>query len=291
MDHRDTHRDPDGPGWRRWFVPLVAALVVVGLIGLGVHLGVERVRGLVTPTCRAAAAGRTAALDPEQTHNAAVIAAVAQRRGLPPRAVTIALATAIQESKLRNITYGDRDSVGLFQQRPSQGWGTREQILDPAYAANRFYDALVRIEGYEDMRITEIAQRVQRSAYPEAYADHEWEGRVYASNLTGHTGGGLGCRLKDPDGPGDASRLSAALSEELGVRGTATGRDVTVAAASRRQAWAVGTWAVAQAQARRTTSVTVGDRVWTRARGEEAWSWQQASVPLPEQQVRITVAG
>ena len=121
---------------------------------------------------------------------------------------------------------------------------TREQILDPAYAANRFYDALVRIEGYEDMRITEIAQRVQRSAYPEAYADHEWEGRVYASNLTGHTEGGLGCRLKDPDGPGDASRLSAALSEELGVRGTATGRDVTVAAASRRQAWAVGTWAV-----------------------------------------------
>ena len=100
----------------------------------------------------------------------AVIAAVAQRRGLPPRAVTIALATAIQESKLRNITYGDRDSVGLFQQRPSQGWGNREQILDPAYAANRFYDALVRIEGYEDMRITEIAQRVQRSAEPKASA-------------------------------------------------------------------------------------------------------------------------
>ena len=230
MDHRDTHRDPYGPGWRRWFVPLVAALVVVGLIGLGVHLGVERVRGLVTPTCRAAAAGRTAALDPEQTHNAAVIAAVAQRRGLPPRAVTIALATAIQESKLRNITYGDRDSVGLFQQRPSQGWGNREQILDPAYAANRFYDALVRIEGYEDMRITEIAQRVQRSAYPEAYADHEHEGREIASALSGHSPEGFVCRLDGPEAAGRPDRLVAAITEQTGQTGTADGQSVTVEA-------------------------------------------------------------
>ena len=75
-----------------------------------------------------------------------MITAIAIRRGLPPRAATIAIATAIQESKVRNITYGDRDSLGLFQQRPSQGWGTPEQILNPEYSTNKFYDALVKVE-------------------------------------------------------------------------------------------------------------------------------------------------
>ena len=92
------------------------------------------------------------------------------RRGLPARAASIALATAYQESKLRNLDHGDRDSLGLFQQRPSQGWGTAKQIQDPYYATNAFYDALVKIDGYQTMRITEAAQEVQRSGFPEAYA-------------------------------------------------------------------------------------------------------------------------
>ena len=125
--------------------------------------------------------------------------AVAVKRGLPPRAATIAIATAIQESKLRNLRYGDRDSLGLFQQRPSQGWGTEEQILDPVYAPTSFYDALVKIKGYESMEITKVAQEVQRSAYPEAYADHEQEGRILASTISGHSPAGLGCRLNAAD--------------------------------------------------------------------------------------------
>ena len=102
----------------------------------------------------------------EQAENASLIAAIAIERGLPARAVSIALATAFQESKLVNIDYGDRDSLGLFQQRPSQGWGTAEEILDPVYSTNAFYDALVQVDGYEDMEITEAAQQVQRSAFP-----------------------------------------------------------------------------------------------------------------------------
>ena len=196
---------------------------MVLLAGGVVGAGVVGVRGLVSnfggPRCQATAAGTSVDFDPSQTAYAATIEAVAEKRGLPARAATIAIATAIQESKLRNLKYGDRDSVGLFQQRPSQGWGTVEQILDPVYATNKFYDALVKVDGYEGMRITEIAQEVQKSAYPEAYADHEQEGRLLASTLSGHSPEGLGCRLDDADGrrPG---RAKAALTTELGVTAT-----------------------------------------------------------------------
>ena len=193
-------------------------------------------RGLVTnfgsPRCQATAAGASVDFDPSQTAYAATIEAVAEKRGLPARAATIAIATAIQESKLRNLKYGDRDSVGLFQQRPSQGWGTVDQILDPVYATNKFYDALVKVDGYEHMRITEIAQEVQKSAYPEAYADHETEGRLLASTLSGHSPEGMGCRLDDATS-GDPAALKSALSKELGVKATVSGRTLTVAAGSR----------------------------------------------------------
>src|SRR5204862_7938838 len=104
---------------------------------------------------------------PEQAVNAATIAAVGTGRGMPERAVTIALATSLQESGLRNIRHGDRDSLGLFQQRPSQGWGDERQIMDPAYAAARFYAHLDKVPGYSRLPLTVAAQRVQRSGYPQ----------------------------------------------------------------------------------------------------------------------------
>ncbi|MGY1686941.1 hypothetical protein ACI8AK_15250 [Geodermatophilus sp. SYSU D00867] len=119
-------------------------------------------------------------LSAEQWSNAQTIAAVARQRGLPERAVVIALATAMQESTLRNLDHGDRDSLGLFQQRPSQGWGTPAQVQDPVYAAGQFYDRLVRVPGWETMRLTDAAQRVQRSGFPEAY--QRWDG--FAQALT-----------------------------------------------------------------------------------------------------------
>ncbi len=258
---------------RRVVTRIVLVLFAIGIIGGGWLALQGTLRNLGGPKCQATALGASVDFDPSQTAYAATIAAVAEKRGLPARASTIAIATAIQESKLRNLAYGDRDSVGLFQQRPSQGWGTEKQILDPVYASNRFYDALVKIKGYEQMRITEIAQKVQRSAYPEAYAEHEQEGRLLASNLSGHSPGGLGCRLDDAT-DGTPSDLKAALSKELGISSTVSGRVLTVRADSERRAWSAGSFAVAKAAQYGATKVRVGSKEWTRTRDTDGWTWK-----------------
>jgi hypothetical protein len=138
---------------------------------------------LISPLLRAdadciPAPGPSAAADAlrgwsdEQISNARTIVSIGGRRGMPEQAVVIAVATALQESSLRNLRGGDRDSIGLFQQRPSQGWGTPKQLADPAYQTQKFYDKLLTVEGWQGMRLTEAAQAVQISAYPEAYAKH-----------------------------------------------------------------------------------------------------------------------
>ncbi|WP_329127386.1 C40 family peptidase [Streptomyces sp. NBC_01465] len=109
----------------------------------------------------------------EQIPNARVIVATGVQLKVSARGQVIALATALQESGLRNLSGGDRDSLGLFQQRPSQGWGTRAQILDPVYAATKFYRALKSVKHWEQLRLTDAAQKVQKSAFPGAYARHE----------------------------------------------------------------------------------------------------------------------
>ncbi|MFA7764869.1 C40 family peptidase [Streptomyces sp. NRRL S-448] len=112
-------------------------------------------------------------LPDEQIPHAKTIVATGIALKVPERGQVVALATAIQESRLRNLTYGDRDSLGLFQQRPSQGWGTPEQIRDPVYASTQFYKGLLEVKGWQQMTITQAAQAVQRSGYPDAYA--QWE--------------------------------------------------------------------------------------------------------------------
>ncbi|MEU1629256.1 C40 family peptidase [Streptomyces sp. NPDC020096] len=112
-------------------------------------------------------------LPDEQIPNAKTIVATGISLGVPAKGQVIALATAMQESRLRNLNYGDRDSLGLFQQRPSQGWGTPEQIRDPVYASTRFYEALLEVHGWQQMTVTQAAQAVQASGFPDAYA--QWE--------------------------------------------------------------------------------------------------------------------
>jgi len=152
---------------RLWPALLLASAVLVGLAWDTENEGVPGVAGQCT------VAGLSMTLTAEQVANAATISSVGRDRGLPERAVVIALATAQQESRLRNLDYGDRDSLGLFQQRPSAGWGTEAQVQDPVYAANKFYDHLVEIPGWDTGRLTDIAQAVQRSGFPEAY--QQWE--------------------------------------------------------------------------------------------------------------------
>jgi murein DD-endopeptidase MepM/ murein hydrolase activator NlpD len=128
---------------------------------------------------------RSLAWDRDQVANANTIITVGARRGIPLRGWVIALATAMQESGLRNLPGGDRDSVGLFQQRPSQGWGSPPQLHDPVYAAGKFYDKLTTISGWPQMPLTEATQAVQRSAYPDAYAKWEDDATALATAITG----------------------------------------------------------------------------------------------------------
>jgi hypothetical protein len=147
--------------------------VVVAVVALVALTTTNDPEDTVTVTAECTLPATGVQLTPEQIANARTIAQVGYDRGLPERAVVIALATAMQESGLRNLDYGDRDSLGLFQQRPSQGWGTEAQVQDPVYAAGMFYDGLVRVPGWETRRLTDAAQIVQRSGFPEAYQKHE----------------------------------------------------------------------------------------------------------------------
>ncbi|WP_435123909.1 M23 family metallopeptidase [Micromonospora tulbaghiae] len=121
----------------------------------------------------------------EQVTNAATIVTVGQQRGIPARGWVIAVATAMVESSLRNLRGGDRDSVGLFQQRPSQGWGAPAQILDPVYAAGKFYDKLLRIPDWQQLPLTVAAQRVQVSAFPDKYGEYEQDAEQVVAAVTG----------------------------------------------------------------------------------------------------------
>ncbi|MET7398446.1 M23 family metallopeptidase [Dactylosporangium sp. NPDC005572] len=136
----------------------------------------------------------------EQVRNAAIIVRVGQDMKVPPRGWVVAVATAMQESNLKNLPHlgsrNDHDSLGLFQQRPSTGWGTPEQIMDPQYASRKFYEKLVTIPGWETMALTRAAQRVQRSAYPNAYAKHEEAATTVVNSLTGGAGRAVGNQLQ-----------------------------------------------------------------------------------------------
>lgn len=274
------------------------ALVAVGATAVVALLDEVRPAAVAEPRCTAHLDGTDWTLSPDQAQNAALIAALGVRRDLPARAVTIALATALQESRLENIDYGDRDSVGLFQQRPSQGWGTVEQIMDPVYSTTRFYDGLVEVPGYEDLEVTVAAQAVQRSGFPDAYAQHEVRSRAWASALTGHSPAAVTCVL-----PGGAATedVAARLARDLGdlpttavpgTEGTAPAVDVDATALApsdaARAGWVAAQWAVAVAQPTGVHAVAVDDQVWDRTTG--SWSTVEEGA-LPPGQVRLTLAG
>jgi hypothetical protein len=175
----------------RTLTALVAGVLGVAFFCLG---GIMAVAGTAS-TCSvivSPSGETTARYDAEQLHHVQIIVAVGVQRSIPVRGQIIAVATAIQESNLRNQpNLGDRndhDSLGLFQQRPSQGWGTPEQIMNPAYAAGRFYDKLINVAGWQSMPLTEAAQAVQVSAYPDAYAKWESDATVLVGLTAGPSG-------------------------------------------------------------------------------------------------------
>ncbi len=249
---------------------MVGLLVLTGTGGYLAFLNFEPSETVIRERCTAVVGTETYDVTPDQAANAALIAGVALRRGLPPRAASIAIATAIQESGLRNLEYGDDagpDSRGLFQQRPSQGWGTRAQVMDPVYAANAFYDGLLKVPGYTNMPITEAAQAVQISAFPEAYADHEPEARALASALTGYSAASLNCRLRSPDSPGDPALVADTAGAVFGDQAAVVNESTVTLQAVDRDGWATAQWAVANAKRLSLTSVSFGGLQWGRVGG------------------------
>jgi hypothetical protein len=263
--------------------------MLLALIG---YVVMQYVTGGGPARCTArTAAGSTYELSAEQAANAATISAVGTTRGMPERAVTIALATALQESGLRNLEHGDRDSLGLFQQRPSKGWGTAGQVLDPVRSSGKFYERLAEIPGYSRLPLTVAAQRVQRSGFPQAYAKHEPDATVLAAALTGRANSTLTCDFRDSEGPGDPSKVRSELVRAFGPgvlpRTRAAGgmsapalREVHVpvpttagtdSGGTARRGWELAHWAVARAEGLRIDEVAYAGRVWSAERSGEGW--------------------
>jgi len=257
-------------------VTVATVLVVLAAVGVIAVVFLNRGQGPQSPFCTVASIDSTSSsastssgsndfsFSPEQAANAATVAAVGIKMGLPPHAVTIALATAWQESKMINLTGGDRDSAGLFQQRPSEGWGTYAQVTDPVYASTSFYQHLSQNSGWESMSVTAAAQAVQHSASPDAYAQWESEARAMASALTGETTGGLTCHNLSI-APAKVS-LASVAAQDWGTSTLSGAHDPA-------QGWAIGSWLVSYATQLGIDSVTVANRTWTAASG----GWSSAS--------------
>jgi hypothetical protein len=284
---------------------VVAAAVLGALTLAGVavwwHGGLGSLVG--RELCVVTDGDRTLTLTPDQAQHAATISAVAARGGLPPRAVVVALATAMQESKLHNLPAGDRDSAGLFQQRPSQGWGNYQQVTDPARAAGAFYRHLTAVPGWQRLRITDAAQAVQRSAFPDAYQQHAEESRMLASALTGRSQASFTCTIRaeaataqseQPNGlTPRAERLRTAMENAFGplsLGGFAPGGVDRPGASTheqglaidvffrpyrdpeqKRAGWALAHWLVAHADRLGVAVVIYDDRIWSARRSPEGW--------------------
>lgn len=303
--------DPPRPRRRRRPLRWAAGfLVLVAVAGYFVVQRASNDNGGV-PYCTASADGKSGPkgsgqfdeMSPEQASNAATIAAVGVAKGMPDRAVTIALATAMQESALRNLDHGDRDSLGLFQQRPSQGWGTPEQIMDPVYSAGIFYDRLAEIKGYSRLPLTVAAQKVQLSGFPQAYAKHEPEATVLTGAFTGT--GHLTCTGPAPARAGDPAEVRAELTRLLGKNplytlpaaagapasgkgagegsGSAPESEVTLVAKpgggdpAARTGQVLAQWAVAGSRELGITRVSYGDRSWVAGKDGDRWQERGAA--------------
>jgi hypothetical protein len=287
---RRAERSPyQRPSWRR---PLIVLTVIAALLAVGGYEAYRAyenytIRLLTVPGCQDGTGAEAIPLDFGQTSDAAIIAGVAVREHLPERALTIAYATAMQESKLENLDYGDLDSVGIFQQRPSQGWGTVSELEDPVYAAGAFFGALVKVPGYTRLPVYEAAQDVQRSADGYAYQQYAQTGALLATEFTvtphaitcwydpatqaADTGvsprlnlpaaiRGLDGTFGHPGGGGPVLGASTGRSDELGTF------EVTAAGG-----WTVANWLVANASSYGITQVRYGGYQWTAGLTETAW--------------------
>jgi hypothetical protein len=280
------------PSWRRPLIVLTVVFVLAGLIAVGAYAAYQAYgryvqRLLTVPGCQAGTGVNAIGLDFGQTADAAIIAGVAARERLPREALIVAYATAWQESKLENLTYGDRDSVGIFQQRPSEGWGSTAQLEDPAYAAGAFFGALVKIPDYAKLPVDVAAQDVQHSADGTAYEQYAQSGADLAADLTAAPHA-VTCWY-DPASQAASNGVSAKLNLPGALSGFAdafgrpgTGGAVTsvsvarsggaaVISAAKGDGWTAANWLVANASSYGITQVSYGGYQWTAGLNETSW--------------------
>jgi hypothetical protein len=280
------------PSWRRPLIVFGVVIVILGLIAFGAlsaynayHRYVQRL--LVVPGCQAGTGPNAFSMDFGQAADAATIAGVAVRDRLPRKALTVAYATALQESKLENLDYGDQDSVGIFQQRPSQGWGTTAELEDPAYAAGAFFKALVKIPGWAKLPVDVAAQDVQRSADGAAYEQYAQTGAALAAYLTAKphevTCWYTPAAQAASEGVSAKLNLSAALRQlndvfgRPGAKGGLTtvrrarSNGSAVIMATRGDGWTVANWLVSNASSYGITQVSYGGYQWTAGLFETTW--------------------
>jgi hypothetical protein len=234
-----------------------------------------------TTGCAADPGGLELQLTPGQAGIAAIIAGVATRRALPTRAVAIAYATALQESKLTNPHYGDLDSVGVFQQRPSQGWGSARHIEDPVYATERFFDALVQVPEYLSLPIDVAAQDVQHSADGSAYEQYAGVGTALAAAFTGADPHAVWCTYSDPPTRQSLAAAGRAMTMAFGLtaRRVLVGQAMTVSVGAAAAGWAVAAWLVAHADQYGIDNVRYAGYQWFAFTGAGHWQAEQASLP------------
>ncbi len=241
--------------------------------------------------CLVHSTGFDVPLSTDQAGIAATIAGVASGRALPVRAVTIAYAAALQESDLQNLPYGDRDSVGVFQQRPSEGWGTRAELLNPIYASTKFFAALAAVPGYLRLPIYQAAQDVQRSADGSAYSQYAPQGAVMAQGFAGSQARTVWCWYgSGVRGRGDLAAADRALSAAFGPMRVRDVGDpvVAVRVPSRASGWAVACWLMTHAASYRIKHVRFSGYEWTAANGQRGWRKVRPSRHWPAG--RLTVA-
>ncbi|MDR0488171.1 MAG: hypothetical protein LBG99_01995 [Propionibacteriaceae bacterium] len=219
--------------------------------------------------CRAQLDSGSASITIDQSRYASLMAGIAAQRGLVPRAVSIAITTAFQESDIRNLDYGDRDSLGIFQQRPSQGWGTEEQIMDPYYSTGKFFDEMVKVSDWQNSDIGDVAQAVQRSGFPDAYDKHVDRARLLASSLSGQTPASWSCIVYNP-APANPELLVSSMTRAYGATvhavvtpGTSSEDPyVTLTASNEEIAWSVAAFAQSWATETGVKEVTIGSYEW-----------------------------
>jgi hypothetical protein len=252
---------------------VAVATVLVVVVAVGAFLLRRHVVQLVNG-CESDRSGQVLMLDTDQAAIAATIAGVAHARRLPAQAVVIAYATAWQESHLHNLDYGTLDSVGVFQQRPSEGWGTPKELLDPVYATGKFFAALVRVPGYLHLPIYQAAQAVQHSADGQAYQNYAEQASIMSGPFTGGSPHGVWCWYPE-DGPGSL-RLTSLRQElvrtfgRLSVKQEATSSAVRVGRPA--AGWSVAGWLVTHATAYGLTSVQYAGYQWNLSAGSRGWT-------------------